>query len=223
MSVQIIYGLERIRVVDQNPLESEPSAWTKYAKSPTLIFSITLLVVYVAIAVVVGNFNDPLNPRNQNGILVFLLEQCDAPAPIFPWTLLTAIFLHASPLHIASNIAFLVIFGFILEEQVSKSRWMMAFFLTGLAGSLSFAASDLAGYFLTGFPNATSLSCGVGASGAVYGIMGTALGLKVVILLIFLLGLDLFAGGGFFAHSAGLLVGLILRRLWVRDRFSADA
>ena len=207
----------------QNLLGSERNDWTRYAKSPTLIFFIALLVVYIAVAVVVGNFNDPLNLRNQNSIIVFLLEQCDAPAPIFPWTLLTAVFLHANPLHIASNLAFLVIFGFILEEQVSKPRWVTAFFLTGLAGSLSFAVSDLAGSFLTGSPNSNFLSCGVGASGAVYGIMGTALGLKVVILLIFLLGLDIFAGGGLFAHLGGLLTGLVLRRVWALGRIPGEA
>src|SRR5206468_3417797 len=56
--------------------------------------------------------------------------------------------------------------------------------------------------------------CAVGASGAIYGIMGTAVGLKVVLLLIFLLGLDIFANGGGPAHLGGLVAGLILRRYW---------
>ncbi len=209
--------------MEQNQATFGSKGWTRYAQSPTLIFSIALLVVYIAIAVIVDNFSDPLDFRNPNSIVIYLLEQCDAPTPIFPWTLLTATFLHANPLHLASNLAFLVIFGFILEEQASKSQWVTAFFLTGLAGSLSFAASDLAGYFLTGSPNASFLSCGVGASGAVYGIMGTALGLKVVILLIFLLGLDIFAGGGLFAHIGGLLTGLVLRRLWGLGQLPSEA
>ena len=173
--------------------------------------------MYVAIAATVANFAEPVNAPRQNSIVLDLLVQCDTPTPIFPWTLITAIFLHANPLHLASNLAFLVIFGFILEEQVSRSRWVTAFFLSGLAGSLSFVASDFAGYFLSGSPTGF-ISCGVGASGAVYGIMGTALGLKVVILLIFLLGLDIFAGGGTFAHLGGLFAGLVLRRIWSLGR-----
>lgn len=199
--------------MEESVVRSESSGWAKYAQSPTLIFSLTLIALYVTIAAVVGNFYEPLKPQ-RNALILDLLVQCDAPTPIFPWTLLTSTFLHANPLHIVSNLAFLVIFGFILEEQVSKSRWITAFLITGLAGSLTFAAADLAGYFLTGFPNPNSIDCGVGASGSVYGIMGTALGLKVVILLIFLLGLNIFAGGGTFAHLGGLGAGLLLRKFW---------
>jgi membrane associated rhomboid family serine protease len=178
-------------------------------QSPTVIFSIILVVVYVVVGAIVGNLFDPLA---SGSIVLDLLVQCDAPTPIFPWTVLTAIFLHASILHIASNVFFLLFFGFILEEQVSKSRWVTTFFITGLVGSLGFVGYDLLGYLLSG--GAPTIDCAVGASGAVYGIMGTAVGLKVVILLIFLLGLDIFAGGGGPAHLGGLIAGLVLRRYW---------
>jgi membrane associated rhomboid family serine protease len=178
-------------------------------QSPTVIFSIILIAIYVVIGAIVGNLFDPLA---SGSIVLDLLVQCDAPTPIFPWTVLTAIFLHASILHIASNVFFLLFFGFILEEQVSKSRWVTTFFITGLVGSLGFVGYDVLGYLLSGGPS--TIDCAVGASGAVYGIMGTAVGLKVVILLIFLLGLDIFAGGGGPAHLGGLIAGLVLRRYW---------
>jgi membrane associated rhomboid family serine protease len=178
-------------------------------QSPTVVFSIVLVAVYVVIGAIVGNLFDPLA---SGSIILDLLVQCDAPTPIFPWTLLTAIFLHASILHIASNVFFLLFFGFILEEQVSKSRWVTTFFITGLVGSLGFVGYDVLGYLLSG--GAPTIDCAVGASGAVYGIMGTAVGLKVVILLIFLLGLDIFANGGGPAHLGGLIAGLVLRRYW---------
>lgn len=178
-------------------------------QSPTVVFSIVLVAVYVVIGAIVGNLFDPLA---SGSIILDLLVQCDAPTPIFPWTVLTAIFLHASILHIASNVFFLLFFGFILEEQVSKSRWVTTFFITGLVGSLGFVGYDVLGYLLSG--GAPTIDCAVGASGAVYGIMGTAVGLKVVILLIFLLGLDIFAGGGGPAHLGGLIAGLVLRRYW---------
>ncbi|TMI46993.1 rhomboid family intramembrane serine protease [Candidatus Bathyarchaeota archaeon] len=178
-------------------------------RSPTVIFALVLVAVYIIIGAIVGNFFEPLLSGN---IILDLLVQCDAPTPIFPWTVLTAIFLHASILHIASNIFFLLFFGFILEEQVSKSHWVMTFFITGLVGSLGFVAYDMLGFLLSG--GTPIIDCAVGASGAVYGIMGTAVGLKVVILLIFLLGLDIFAGGGGPAHLGGLVAGLVLRRYW---------
>ncbi len=188
---------------------TRPTGIERILQSPTIIFSIILIAVYVVIGAIVGNFFDPLA---SGSIILDLLVQCDAPTPIFPWTVLTAIFLHANILHIASNVFFLLFFGFILEEQVSKSRWVTTFFITGLVGSLGFVGYDVLGYLLSG--GTPTLDCAVGASGAVYGIMGTAVGLKVVILLIFLLGLDIFAGGGGPAHLGGLIAGLVLRRYW---------
>src|SRR6266571_2217144 len=76
---------------------------------------------------------------------------------------------------------------------------------SGERSSNPYLTSPTLVFFLTGVPNMNSLSCGVGASGAVYGIMGAATGLRGVILIIFIAGLDLFAGGGFFAHIGGLI------------------
>ena len=182
-----------------------------YLTSPTLVLSLLLICVYVAIGFLVGDFVSPL--LTNSPVLLFL-AQCDGPLPIYPWTLVTSIFLHANIIHIASNILFLLLFGFILEEQVTKTRWMTTFFLTGIMGDLTFVGADLAGFFITGFPNSLSLSCGVGASGAVYGIMGAATGIRGVVLIIFIAGLDIFAGGGFFAHIGGLVTGLVLRKFW---------
>jgi len=181
-----------------------------------LIISVVLVVVYAIVGIAAGSLLDPIQPVP----VVYLLMQCDDPAPIFPWTILTTIFLHANFLHIASNLLFLLFFGFVLEEQVYKSQWITTFFITGLVGSISFVAYDFTGYLLTGLPNPNSVpDCAVGASGAVYGIMGTAVGLKIMILLIFLLGLNIFAGGGTPAHLGGLVAGLVLRNHWsIGDR-----
>src|SRR6266487_80206 len=189
---------------------STGTRWVELLQSPTLMISVILIVVYVIVGIAAGSLLDPIQPVS----IVYLLMQCDAPTPIFPWTILTTIFLHANILHIASNLLFLLLFGFILEEQVTKSQWLATFFMTGMIGSLSFVALDVASNALTGVPNSSSWDCAVGASGAVYGIMGTAVGLKVVLLLIFLLGLNIFAGGGTPAHLGGLVAGLILRRYW---------
>jgi membrane associated rhomboid family serine protease len=190
---------------------SAGTRWVELLRSPTMIISVTLIIVYVVVGIAAGSLLDPIQPVP----VIYLLMQCDAPTPIFPWTILTTIFLHANILHIASNLVFLLLFGFILEGQVTKGQWLATFFITGIVGSLSFVAWDVAGYALTGYPSPTaSPDCAVGASGAVYGIMGTAVGLKVVILLIFLLGLNIFAGGGTPAHLGGLVAGLILRNYW---------
>jgi membrane associated rhomboid family serine protease len=196
--------------------ETKPSqGLAHYLLSPTIIITLTIIGMYVLVSTAVGDFANPITTGESNGnLLVLTLIQCDNPAPIFPWTVLTAIFLHANPTHLISNLIFLVFFGFILEERVTKSQWLTTFFVTGIVGSLSFVAIDFVGYILTGAPSPSMLDCAVGASGAVYGIMGTAAGLRVVILLIFLFGLDIFAGGGTPAHLGGLVAGLLLRNHW---------
>jgi membrane associated rhomboid family serine protease len=187
-------------------LEPKQRSAIPYLSSPTLLFSAILIATYLIIGILGGDLVNPPLP--------LALAQCDGPLPLYPWTLITSIFLHAGLIHIASNVLFLLIFGFILEEQVTKTRWTTTFLLTGTAGNLTFLGADLIGFFLTGVPNSLLLSCGVGASGAVYGIMGAATGLRGVILIIFIVGLDIFAGGGFFAHIGGLITGLLLRRFW---------
>src|SRR5436309_435276 len=48
--------------------------------------------------------------------------------------------------------------------------------------------------------------------GAIYGLLGAAGGLRGAFLVIILLGLNLFSGGGEVAHVAGLVTGLALHR-----------
>ncbi len=191
----------------------------RYLQSPTIILTLILIAVYLVVGTVVGDFANPIatagnNPGTAGYSLVLDLMQCDIPRPYYPWTIVTTIFLHAGILHIAGNLLFLLLFGFILEEQVTKSQWLATFFITGIVGSLSFLALDVVTYAVNGIPNPSIPDCAVGASGAIYGIMGTAVGLKVVIILIFLLGLNIFAGGGTPAHLGGLFAGLVLRSYW---------
>jgi membrane associated rhomboid family serine protease len=118
------------------------------------------------------------------------------------WMLFTSLFLHAGVLHLGGNLLFLLVFGTSLEEKVSRPRWLTIFLASGLSGSVAFLAlGPLLG-----------AEVGLGASGAIYGLLGAAGGLKGAFLMIILLGLNLFAGGGEIAHVAGLLTGLVFHR-----------
>ena len=75
-----------------------------------------------------------------------------------PWTLLTAIFLHGSIVHLLYNGFGLAVFGSILEELIGSRRFLVVFFATGI----------VSGIVSTFFYNAV-----IGASGAIFGIMGT--------------------------------------------------
>lgn len=74
-----------------------------------------------------------------------------------PWILVTSIFLHGSLTHLLFNMFALFLFGSLLEKQIGSNRFIFYFFLTGIIASL------VASYF---YP------ASLGASGAIYGIIG---------------------------------------------------
>jgi len=54
------------------------------------------------------------------------------------WMLVTAMFLHANPTHLGGNVLFLLIFGTSLEEQVSRRKWLVTYFSSGIVGNIAF-------------------------------------------------------------------------------------
>jgi membrane associated rhomboid family serine protease len=78
------------------------------------------------------------------------------------WRLLTAAFLHYGPLHLALNMLVLWYIGPALEQYFGHARYLLLYVVSGLAGS--------AGALIMS-PNAAT----VGASGAIFGLMGAAL------------------------------------------------
>ena len=74
-----------------------------------------------------------------------------------PWTLLTAVFLHAGIAHILFNGLGLLMFGSILEQTIGSKRFLFVFFVAGLLSSIA----------STFFYGAV-----VGASGAIFGVIG---------------------------------------------------
>jgi len=83
------------------------------------------------------------------------------------WTLVTAIFVHASILHILGNMIFLYVFGNTLESVTNSKRQMLtAFFLGGI---LSFPLS------IPFFPPGTSF---VGASAAIFTLTAVVMLMK---------------------------------------------
>jgi membrane associated rhomboid family serine protease len=78
------------------------------------------------------------------------------------WRIVSAGFLHAGPLHLAFNMYFLYFLGTLLEPEIGKLRFAAIYVVSLLGGSL--------GALLLS-PNAVT----VGASGAVFGLMGAAI------------------------------------------------
>ncbi len=79
------------------------------------------------------------------------------------WVLFTSLFIHGSLLHIALNSLALFFFGNALEPRVSNLRYILIYFLGGIAG---FGVS----YFF--YSPSTPI---IGASGSIFAIMGAAM------------------------------------------------
>lgn len=78
-----------------------------------------------------------------------------------PWTFITSIFMHADISHLLFNMIALFIFGIYLESRIKEKQFLLIFFAAGILGNFA--------YWLTA-PYGTIPA--VGASGAIYGVMG---------------------------------------------------
>lgn len=135
-----------------------------------------------------------------------------------PWRMLTSVFLHGSPLHLAFNVLTLWIFGRALEPLFGRLRFALLFLTAGLGGSLAVALIS---------PNIWV----VGASGAVFGLFGA----WFVVLrrmkadmtpMLVLIGINVVVaflneGIAWEAHLGGLVVGALCGWLILRDHDKA--
>jgi hypothetical protein len=130
-----------------------------------------------------------------------------------PWRFLTAIFCHASLPHLLYNLFALILFGLILENLIGSKKFLILFLGAGI----------LANLIAVNFYSAS-----LGASGAIFGIIGClavlrpglmvwafSLPMPMVIASILWAAGDLlnivapYSNTGSLAHLAGLAVGLI--------------
>jgi membrane associated rhomboid family serine protease len=102
-----------------------------------------------------------------------ITEQFDLYAPAVAdgewYRLLTAAFLHAGLLHLGLNMLFLWWIGGPMEEAIGRGRFALIYVVSGLAGSAG--ALFFGHYELFGTSPGTHT---VGASGALFGILGAA-------------------------------------------------
>jgi membrane associated rhomboid family serine protease len=103
---------------------------------------------------------NPLNLPGRVELNQRVIDQAPVPFPIW-LTMFTAMFLHGSPMHLASNMLCLWIFGDNVEEVLGTIRYLVVYLACGLMGTLAQVAA-----------NTESLIPTLGASGAIAGIMG---------------------------------------------------
>jgi membrane associated rhomboid family serine protease len=125
------------------------------------------------------------------------------------WQLLTSMFTHVDALHIGFNMLALWFLGPQLEAVIGRARFLALYFLSGLAGSALV-------YWLSPEYGST-----VGASGAIFGLMGALLVIAIKVRadysqILVWLGLNLvitFVGRGFISwqgHLGGLAGGVLI-------------
>jgi membrane associated rhomboid family serine protease len=121
------------------------------------------------------------------------------------WRLITAAFLHYGPLHLLLNMLALYWFGSLLEQRIGSGKFLLLYLVSGLAGSAGALLLD---------PTTPT----VGASGAIFGILGAGLVLErqrdyvfggsalgiIIINLIFTFSIHNISIGG---HLGGLIGG----------------
>jgi rhomboid protease GluP len=84
------------------------------------------------------------------------------------WRLLSAMFLHADLNHIFNNMLLLFFLGSMIEKEIGHIRYLILYFLSGIGGN-SFSL------LIKGVTNDRAAS--IGASGAVFGLVGVLLAL----------------------------------------------
>jgi len=142
------------------------------------------------------------------------------------WGLFTNMFLHGDVFHIMFNGLALVMFGLSLEAIIGKKNLLTVFLASGLFASVFYVVTSV---FLLG-----SMTPALGASGAIFGVIGAMIVLRPhmkVIMMFAPVPVDLWIAGIFFvliavlwfstgggtgiaenAHLGGMVVGLLFGR-----------
>jgi len=126
---------------------------------------LTYVLIGINVVVGVGAFLGGASPTSPGLGSTALLEYGSVSRPAIAdgeyWRLITAGFLHAGFLHLAFNMFALYVLGSMLEPAVGRLRFGLIYAVSLLAGSFGALLLE---------PNAPT----VGASGAIFGLMGAA-------------------------------------------------
>jgi membrane associated rhomboid family serine protease len=176
------------------------------------------VAVYLAELALGGQSNGTGNWIYEHGVLIANAAYGNgAPAGVANgewWRLITAAFLHYGPIHLGLNMLSLYFVGSILEQIVGRWRYVLLYFVSGLAGSAG---------ALVVTPNSPT----AGASGAIFGVLGALFVLErrgviatggqvlglIVLNLVFTFAIPGISIGG---HLGGLAAGILLMLAFTR-------
>jgi rhomboid protease GluP len=128
------------------------------------------VAVYVAVALAGQRYGYPLNFGLVTQPPEVLAQGALVPAAVAAgkvWLLLSSMFLHSGFIHLALNMLSLYFLGSFVEQAFGRNRFLALYLTSGLAGGVAylyFGAFD---------------TPAVGASGAIFGLLGGVLGYSV--------------------------------------------
>lgn len=127
------------------------SAWKQYN------FSIIASIVCVFTYIVTSVATSPSGITDELGF-----SPQDLVDPSRAYTILTSMYTHAGMTHLFFNLLGLILIGVVFEQKIGTRPYILLYILTGICGSLAFAAIRWTG----------PIVIAVGASGAIFGILG---------------------------------------------------
>ena len=175
---------------------------------------VTYAIIAICVVVFLAEAFTGLFARGGSSVESHLLYY--APYTVIrPWTMVTALFVHASIPHIALNMFSLWVLGRQLEPMLGRARFAALFLISGFGGSLA----------VLFIAPATPV---VGASGAIFGLfaayfviarhLGASGTQLLVVIAINLAAGFIIPGISWQAHVGGLLVGALVGLVFVRTR-----
>lgn len=202
-----------LQVISQFPVE----AWNPVRRTPWVVYS--LLVVLTGLFMVQMVYAEWFFATDYEKAM-FVPRDFLAGENL--WTVITAGFLHADPIHLLGNMYFLYVFGDNVEDTLGRLKFLLIYFVALVIGNLTHLAV---------FPDSDTPL--LGASGATSGLMGAYLALfprvKVWFMLVVIrfrasvfwfialwVGLQVVMwlrgseGVAWFAHFGGLAAGIAL-------------
>jgi len=194
----------------KNAPRTKPAILTRLTRSSHPV-TISIIVITMAVYLLQFILGDGFTS------LLWYAGVYSYPGSFEPWRLLTSVLVHGSIFHVLLNMYTLWIFGQILEGMLGRGRFLALYVLSGLAGSL--------GVLFLSDPRIPV----VGASGAIFGLMGAflviqrRLGGNATQLLI-LVGINLVIGFlpglnvAWQAHVGGLIAGAVIGLIFVQTR-----
>ena len=201
-----------------------------------------LVITIIAVCIIIWFWQSGLNYQDNNAVIVNfgLTPKVFLSGPLLSFfTLFTSMFMHGGFMHLAGNMLYLWIFGDNIEGALGHFRFILFYFLCGIAAAFTQILSA---------PDSTIPM--IGASGAVSGVLGsylifyprarirtfvflgifiTFLRLPAVLLLGFwILGQVISAfisnpgspGVAWFAHLGGFFMGMLLAPLLKKPNIS---